>query len=70
MNTKISTWGQIKPRFFEILLTALLSALIAFLQSLLANSVQAEIPTINPEVAGAYGAGIRGFFVAVKNNYL
>lgn len=66
LNKQISTWAKIKPKFFEILITALLSAAIAFFQSLITNWGNFENPTINPEVAGGIGASLRTIFLATK----
>jgi phosphate/sulfate permease len=48
-----------KQKFFEVLLTALISASIAFLQSLATSHIGIPAEASTPVVAGAVGAGIR-----------
>jgi len=50
-----------KQKIFEVLVTALISAGIAFLQSLATQHVGLETSSETPIVAGAIGAGIRAF---------
>ena len=66
---KSATWAQIKPKLFEILITALLSAALAFIQSLIANHSISDVPTANPEIAGGIGAGIRTFWISIKRPF-
>lgn len=51
-----------KERFYDILLTALIGAGIAFLQSFLAGLASHPIPVASPEVAAAAAGGLK-FFV-------
>lgn len=48
-----------KQKIFEIILTALISAGIAFLQSLVSSHFGIPTEEATPIVAGALGAGIR-----------
>lgn len=48
-----------KQKIFEVLITALLSAGIAFLQSLATQHVGITPDGTEPIIAGAVGAGIR-----------
>ena len=57
----------IKSRIFEIIITALLSAAIAFLQSLITQHGNYNNPEINPEVAGGIGASLRTLFILTKS---
>lgn len=66
VDGQISTWAKLKPKFFEILITALLSAAIAFFQSLITNWGNFNNPTIDPEVAGGIGASLRTLLIATK----
>lgn len=50
-----------KQKIFEILLTALLSAGIAFLQTILAQHAGHEAFSSNPILAGAVGGVLRSF---------
>ena len=50
----------------SILLTAVLSALIAWLQAIVADSTETLSSTASPEVAGATGAVIRGVLEHIK----
>jgi len=56
----------IKSRIFEIIITALLSAALAFIQSLITQQGGFNNPEINPEVAGGIGAGLRTLFIFTK----
>ena len=66
LNSSCTAWTKIRPRVFEILITALLSAAIAFLQTLITHWGNFENPTINPEVAGGIGAALRSVLIATK----
>jgi hypothetical protein len=57
---------QQKKKLFEILLTALLSALLAFLQNLISGISQEPILQNTPVVAGAVGATL-SFFRNIKS---
>lgn len=59
--------SQTKKKIVEILVTALLSALIAFLQNLLAGLNNAPELQSAPSVAGAIGATL-AFFRQVKSS--
>jgi hypothetical protein len=50
-----------KQKIVEILLTALMSALIAFLQGLLTQIGGTDLPSADPVVAGGIGAGLKTF---------
>lgn len=50
-----------KQKIYEVILTALISAGIAFLQSLATQHVGISTDGTEPIVAGAVGAGIRAF---------
>jgi hypothetical protein len=52
-----------KQKLLEILITALLSAGIAFLQGLLQHTLNQSLPTADPVVAGGIGALIRGVVI-------
>jgi hypothetical protein len=56
---KKSTWQNLRPKIIEILITAAVSALLAFLQSLITHIGDFNNPTINPEVAGGIGASLQ-----------
>lgn len=45
--------GMTKERFYDVVLTALIGAGIAFLQSLLVGMTTHQLPTASPEVAAA-----------------
>ena len=66
---KSATWAQIKPKLFEIFITAFISAGLAFLQSLLSQHGAFDQPTANPEIAGGIGAGIRTFWISIKRPF-
>lgn len=51
---------EARKRLTDIVLTALAGALIAFLQGLLTGLAGADLPTANPEVAGAVAGSIKG----------
>lgn len=52
--------GQMtKERFYDILITALIGAGIAFLQSFLAGLTASQIPTASPEVAGITAGALK-----------
>lgn len=51
-----------KERFYDIVLTALIGAGIAFLQSMLIQMTGHSIPAPSPEVAAAAAGGLK-FFV-------
>lgn len=48
-----------KERFIDILLTALIGAAIAFLQSLLLQMTGSQVPTPQPEVAATAAGTLR-----------
>jgi hypothetical protein len=50
-----------KQRILDIFLTALVSSLLAFLQSIVANMAGMNEIAVNPITAGAIGAGIKSF---------
>lgn len=50
-----------KERFYDILITALIGAGIAFLQSLLLQMTGNPLPTPSPEVAAAAAGGLKLF---------
>lgn len=52
--------AETKKRIVDILITALVGAGIAFLQSLLSGLVGLNVPDINPEMAGGVAAGLKG----------
>ena len=66
VDKNFKTWDKIRPKVFEILITALLSAAIAFFQTLITHWGQFDNPTINPEVAGGIGATLRTILIATK----
>lgn len=51
-----------KQRLLDILITALVGAGIAFMQSLLTGLVGLDVPQANPEIAG----GVAGLWKGVK----
>lgn len=53
-------------KLVSIFITALLSALIAVLQSMLTDHETAKIAQANPETAGAIGAILRGAIESLK----
>lgn len=55
-----------KERFYDIVLTALIGAAIAFLQGLLAGLGSHDIPAASPEVA-ATAAGALKFWQVTKS---
>jgi len=55
-----------KVEIFKILVTALISAGIAFLQSLLTNALGINVPTPNPEIAGGIAIVLKSF-LAIKH---
>jgi hypothetical protein len=61
-----ATWQRIRPRVFEILITAILSALIAMLQNFLTAYSQDINTHTNPEAAAGIGAGIRTAWISLK----
>lgn len=63
MQEKKYNW---KLRVLEILITAILSAAIAFFQSLLTQHGGFNNPVADPEVAGAIGAALRTSYIFVK----
>jgi len=69
VDGQISTWAKLKPKFFEILITAILSAALAFIQSLITNAGNFNNPTIDPEVAGGIGASLRAILLATKTKF-
>jgi hypothetical protein len=65
----MTSWSKLKPKIIEILITAVVSALIAALQNFL-TAYQAPVSFhANPELAGGIGAFIRTFWLAVKRNF-
>ena len=48
-----------KERFYDILLTALVGAGIAFLQTLLAGLSVHDVPTASPEIAGISAGALK-----------
>lgn len=58
MNPKVKEYLE---KLGNIVLTALISALIAWLQAILADQKELQIATADPETAGAIGAIARGF---------
>jgi hypothetical protein len=50
-----------KEKIIEIALTALISALLAFLQGLLTQLGGSDLPHSDPVVAGGIGAGLKSF---------
>lgn len=58
MNPKIKEYLE---KLGNIVLTALISALIAWLQAILADQKEIQIATADPETAGAIGAIARSF---------
>ena len=58
------TKESIKSKIISILITAVLSAAIAILQSLLTHYLNSDLPVANPEVAGGIGATLRtGYYI-------
>lgn len=55
-----------KARVIEILITAILSAAIAFFQALLTQHGNFNNPVANPEVAGGIGATLRTVWILTK----
>lgn len=48
-----------RERFYDILLTALIGAGIAFLQSLLLQMTGSHVPTPSPEIAAVAAGGLK-----------
>lgn len=61
-----TTWQKLGPKIIEILITATISAGLAFLQSILAQSQDLGTTTANPELAGGIGASLRALWLSVK----
>lgn len=59
--------GNLKTKIVEILITAVLSALIAGLQSVLFSYTNNHISVNNIEIAGGIGATIRGATLYVRS---
>lgn len=53
-------WIMDKRKIIDILITAGLSALIAFFQNLLISHTAPALPSVNPVEAGSIGMIIRG----------
>lgn len=58
MHPKIKEYLE---KLGNIVLTALISALIAWLQAILADQKEIQMATADPETAGAIGAIVRSF---------
>lgn len=52
--------AETKKRIIDIIITALVGALIAFLQGLLTGLVGMDVPAANPKVAGGAAALFKG----------
>lgn len=63
MNPKIKEYLE---KLGNILLTAMISALIAWLQAILVDQKEIAVATAEPETAGAIGAIARGFVEAIN----
>lgn len=63
MNEKYKIYIE---KFISIFVTALLSALIATLQSMLTDHETAKVAQADPETAGAIGAILRGAIESLK----
>lgn len=60
-----------RQKFIEILLTALLSAFLAFLQSLIFQITDSGLPSADPSNASIFGATFRYLSLIVfKKNFL
>lgn len=65
MNEKYKIYIE---KFVSILVTALLSALIATLQSMLNEHEAVKVTEADPATAGAIGAILRGALESLKRN--
>jgi len=63
MNPKIKEYLE---KLGNILLTAIISAVIAWLQAILVDQKGIEVATAEPETAGAIGAVARGIVESIK----
>lgn len=63
MNPKIKEYLE---KLGNILLTAIISAVIAWLQAILVDQKGIEVATAEPETAGAIGAVVRGIVESIK----
>jgi hypothetical protein len=63
MNPKIKEYLE---KLGNILLTAIISAVIAWLQAILVDQKGIEVATAEPETAGAIGAIARGIVESIK----
>lgn len=59
-------WKKRFEHLGNIVLTALISAFIAWLQAILAESSNATVAMADPGVAGATGAGLRAVIESIK----
>jgi hypothetical protein len=57
---------NLKSKIISILITAILSAIIAMLQTYLTHYLNSNAPTPNPEVAGGIGAILRTGYYFLK----
>lgn len=48
-----------KQKIYEVILTALMSALLAFLQGLITQLAGSDVPHADPVVAGGIGASLK-----------
>ena len=59
-------WKQRFEKLGSIVLTAIISAFIAWLQAILAEGSSQQIATAEPETAGAIGLVVRGVIESIK----